>query len=85
LKLKWDASDDAGVPEFQGYYVYAAPDMNNPFHRVAHNPTTARELTRSSVNLNDVYIVRAVRLERGSSRTYYNLSQRAHLLKERLL
>jgi len=73
VDLAWSASPDAGVC---GYHVYRAATPYGPFTRLNGElltGTTCRDAAPLSGQ--NVYLVRAVKLETGASGSYYNASQ----------
>ncbi|HUR31856.1 MAG TPA: T9SS type A sorting domain-containing protein [Saprospiraceae bacterium] len=72
-ELNWNASADSIL----GYHVYRKAEFQNDFYRVNDDIITNTFYTDSCLFLQGVYsyIVRAVRLEKTPSGTYYNLSQ----------
>ena len=70
--LSWTASPEAGL----GYHVYRAASLNAPFTRLTTTPLAATSFTDSApLAGNNVYMVRAVRLQNSASGSYVNLSQ----------
>ncbi len=70
--LSWSAAQD----EVIGYHVYEAPTPAGPFSRLTPLPLKDTSW-RISGALAGVYMVRAVKLERSASGTYFNVSQGA--------
>ena len=76
----WAASldDDPSAAEpFLGYRVYRASGFDQPFTLVSNGTTTDTFLDGVTGSTNDVYMVRAVKLEITPSGTYQNASQGA--------
>jgi hypothetical protein len=72
--LTWSPSSEP----VQGYYVYRADAMNAPFSRFSRRFVTGNSYTDTAVPGGPkTYMVRAVKLERSGSGTYYNPSQGA--------
>ncbi len=73
VNLAWTASRDSSL---QGYYVYRAASRMGPFVRVSgQSPVTGTTFSESHQTEAQVYMVRAVKLERSASGTYFNPSQ----------
>jgi hypothetical protein len=74
-RLTWTASPAVGDPDFQGYFLYAADSRRGPF--IVLNPDRPVKETRFDLprDRKSVHMVRAVKLERTPSGTYWNLSQ----------
>jgi len=77
IDVTWLASQDASAIGFQGYNIYRSTATGSfvklnaaPLNELAFTDTTA-------LAGNYTYMVRAVKLESGSSGTYYNASQGA--------
>lgn len=71
--LEWQPSEDA---EVIGYHVYRSTSMDEPFSRLTTSPVATTTFTDNSVSTgNYTYMVRAVKLERTPSGTFYNGSQ----------
>ncbi len=68
--LTWTASPDTVV----GYHVYSAPPLAGPFRRLTANLLSGTSYTDAVASAN-VYMVRAVKLEKTPSGSYYNPSQ----------
>ncbi len=68
--LSWSAATDAVV----GYHVYGGASMAGPFTRLTATPTSNTRFTDTQTK-SSVYMVRSVKLEVGSSGSYYNASQ----------
>ncbi len=72
VNLRWPAAND---PEVIGYYLYRAPTLYSNFQRIHNDLISATEYTDPiPLDSNNVYMVRAVKLESSASGTYYNLS-----------
>ncbi|MEW6160222.1 MAG: fibronectin type III domain-containing protein [Verrucomicrobiota bacterium] len=72
VNLSWAASTDSDI---RGYHVYRAPSANGPFTRISGNtPLTATTFFDSAPGVN-TWMVRAIKLERSGSGTYFNASQ----------
>jgi hypothetical protein len=69
-ELSWLPSPDGVL----GYHIYSAPSAAGPFTRLTDSlvPGTSYADTAAT---NDLYMVRAVKLETSGSGTYYNSSQ----------
>ncbi len=72
VTLNWAASAD---PNVVGYHVYRSLSANGPFVRVTGATTTDRTYMDNSGTDTYVYMVRAIKLERTPSGSYYNASQ----------
>lgn len=71
-ELRWTASSDAVA----GYHVYRASSPEGPFGRVTTSLVTGTSYTDTTVGTgSSTYMVRAVRLERSQTGTYFNASQ----------
>jgi hypothetical protein len=71
VHLTWAASDD---PDVAGYFVYKK--QGEKFARISGDqPAISRSFTDPSGTADDVYMVRAMKLEQTPSGSYYNLSQ----------
>jgi hypothetical protein len=68
--LNWNASPDTVL----GYHVYRAPTAAGPFTRLTTDLISGTNYT-DPVLTNNVYMVRAVKLEVSGSGSYYNASQ----------
>jgi hypothetical protein len=73
LELDWQASDDSVI----GYHVYRGSSPEGPFKRLTPAPIVGTHFTDSSVEVASTYLVRALKLEKSGSGSYYNLSQAA--------
>ncbi|MCH8902391.1 MAG: T9SS type A sorting domain-containing protein [Bacteroidetes bacterium] len=70
--LNWTASNDS----VKGYYVYRSGNSMGPFTRISNNIITDSNFIDSfPINGNNTYMVRAIKLEKSASGTYFNLSQ----------
>ena len=67
-KLTWTASPEMGVM----YHVYQAPDEKGPFTRLTESPIRETTFVASKAGCT---MVRAVKLEAGTSGSYFNASQ----------
>jgi hypothetical protein len=73
VMLNWAASPDNSLA---GYHVYRASSPAGPFTRLTGNsPISATTFTDASGNGTYTFIVRAIKLERSGSGTYFNPSQ----------
>jgi hypothetical protein len=73
VALTWAASSDSSI---QGYYVYRASSPKGPFTRISGTtPIPTLAYTDLSTTGGQTYMVRAVKLERSGSGTYYNPSE----------
>jgi hypothetical protein len=70
--LAWTPSSDSGVV---GYHVYRAASLTAPFARLTPEPVAGTSFADLSPTQTGVYMVRAVKLERTPSGSYYNASQ----------
>jgi hypothetical protein len=72
--VSWGAADDDNIV---GYHVYRAPSNDlNDFTRLTTVPDTASPYTDAGASSGDyVYMVRSVKLEDESSRSFFNASQ----------
>jgi hypothetical protein len=70
VDLSWNASPDTVL----GYHVYRAPTAAGPFTRLTTDLISGTNYT-DPVLTNNVYMVRAVKLEVSGSGSYYNASQ----------
>jgi hypothetical protein len=70
--LRWNAASDAVA----GYHVYRAISSSGPFNRVTSSPVTGISYSDGTAPAGrSTYMVRAVKLERSETGSYYNLSQ----------
>ena len=72
--LAWTAPDDDSV---LGYHVYRANQPEGPYTRLTVNPVTDPIFSDLHAGKNPTYMVRALKLEKSGSGTYYNLSEGA--------
>ncbi len=72
MNLTWSPSNDSDI---QGYHVYRGGGPNGTFTRLTGSPINSTSFTDSSYPGNGTYMVRAVKLERSGSGTYFNASQ----------
>jgi len=68
--LTWSPSPDAGL----GYHVYSGMDEKGPFTRLTETPIRETTFTATSAKA-ALYMVRAVKVETGSSGSYVNASE----------
>jgi len=71
-QITWEASQD----NIEGYHIYRAISINDDFERITDLPlldTSFEDI--NPINGNNVYMVRALKLENTGSGSYYNLSQ----------
>jgi|GEM_PF-1465637 len=73
LQLDWMASTDNAIV---GYNIYRSDTISGNFVRLNTNPVTATSYVDNtpSTTLNNLYMVRAVKLETEASGSYYNMS-----------
>jgi Ca2+-binding RTX toxin-like protein len=77
IEITWLASQDASAIGFQGYNIYRSTPSGS-FVKLNASPRTDLAFTDTTAPAgNYTYMVRAVKLESGSSGTYYNASQGA--------
>jgi Ca2+-binding RTX toxin-like protein len=77
IDVTWLDSPDSTASGFQGYNVYRSTPTGS-FTRLNPSPRTELSFTDTTADAgNYVYMVRTVKLETGSSGTYYNASQGA--------
>ncbi|MFC2101661.1 T9SS type A sorting domain-containing protein [Bacteroidota bacterium] len=70
--LTWNPSPDA----IEGYHIFRAETLRGDFTRITTDPVSGIQYTDPSPSPgNNVYMVRALKLETSGSGTYYNLSQ----------
>ncbi|MDX1951384.1 MAG: FN3 associated domain-containing protein [Verrucomicrobiota bacterium] len=69
--LSWTASTDT---DLVGYHVYRASSLNGTFTRLTSTPVAGNNFI-DSVAAGYTYMVRAVKLEKSGSGSYYNASQ----------
>jgi fibronectin type 3 domain-containing protein len=69
--LSWNASTDTSLV---GYHVYRASSANGPFTRATTTLVSGTTFT-DSVSGTYTYMVRAIKLERSGSGSYFNASQ----------
>jgi hypothetical protein len=72
MSLSWNGSGDSDIV---GYHVYRGNGPGGGFNRITSNPIGSTSFTDNSYSAGAVYMVRAIRLERSGSGTYYNGSQ----------
>ena len=73
-QLSWRASAE---PTLVGYHLYRASTYNGAYTRLTDSPISGTTYDDSGASGNDVYMVRAVKLETSPSGSYFNLSQGA--------
>ena len=72
IELSWLVPEDSII----GYYIYRSDNLNNQFTRINQEPVQEAFYTDNTpLSGNNVYMVRAIKLEASGSGTYYNLSQ----------
>ena len=72
IQLSWTKSADSIL----GYYIYRSDNLENTFTRITNQfIETNQWIDSNPLSGNNVYMVRAVKLEISGSGTYYNLSQ----------
>ena len=70
--LTWDPSPDV----IEGYHIFRSGTLHGDFTRITTDPVSGIQYTDPSPTPgNNVYMVRALKLEISASGTYYNLSQ----------
>lgn len=72
VSLSWGASNDENIA---GYHIYYATSPSGPYQRVTQSPVSSTSYTHSIGVGMHYYMVRAVKLERSGSGTFYNASQ----------
>jgi hypothetical protein len=72
MTLSWSPSGDSDI---QGYHVYRGGGPNGYFIRLTGAPIAATSFTDPSYATGATYMVRAIKLERSGSGTYFNGSQ----------
>ncbi|MFA7231107.1 MAG: Ig-like domain-containing protein, partial [Victivallaceae bacterium] len=72
MKMKWLPSPDKNVI---GYYVYGADFIDAPYTRLTEKPITATKYIVSEVKPNQIFMVKAVALQKSASGSYFNSSQ----------
>src|SRR5688572_18790578 len=72
VNLTWSPSTDESIV---GYHLYHASSASGPFNRITASPVTSSTFSHPAGIGTHHYMVRAVKLERTGSGTYYNLSQ----------
>jgi len=71
IQLNWTASQDIVT----GYYIYRTDSIHHRFDRINNEPIVGLSYTDSfPLNGNNIYMLRALKCEKSSSGTYYNLS-----------
>lgn len=69
--LTWEPSSD----EVVGYNVYRAKNPGGPYSRITSRPVTVTALLDNTGSVGDSYMVRAVKLEKTPTGSYYNASE----------
>lgn len=72
VALSWSASSDS---DLVGYHVYRAASPQGPFVRLTSSPVTTTHFSEARAAHGATYMVRAIKLERTPSGTYYNAAQ----------
>jgi hypothetical protein len=72
VNLSWNASGDQGIV---GYHVYYSTSAGGPFQRLTSSSVSATSYSHQVGTGTHYYMVRAVKLERTGSGTFYHLSQ----------
>jgi hypothetical protein len=72
ISLSWNGSGDT---DLQGYHVYRGSGPGGQFVRLTSSPISSTSFTDSAYSAGSTYMVRAVKLERSGSGTYFNASQ----------
>lgn len=72
MALTWNASGDSDIV---GYHVYRGSGPRGYFTRVTSSPITSTSFNDGAFTSGTVYMVRAIKLERSGSGTYFNASQ----------
>jgi hypothetical protein len=72
ISLSWSASPDDNIV---GYYVYYSQNAAGPFQRITGAPLTATTFSHQVADGTYYYMVRAIKLERSGSGSFYNASQ----------
>ncbi len=72
MTLSWNPSSDSDI---QGYHVYRGGGPNGQFVRLTSTPISGTSFTDPGYATGTTYMVRAVKLERSGSGTYFNGSQ----------
>ncbi|HYE29828.1 MAG TPA: fibronectin type III domain-containing protein [Methylomirabilota bacterium] len=70
--ITWGVSPDSDIV---GYHVYKSTTAQGPFTRLTSSPVASTSFNDAASASGVTYMVRAVKLERGGSGTYYNPSQ----------
>ncbi|MFC2114605.1 T9SS type A sorting domain-containing protein [Bacteroidota bacterium] len=71
-QISWDASTD----DIIGYNIYRSATISQKFEKINQEPVTATSyIDNASLDGNNVYMVRALKLELSPSGSYYNMSQ----------
>jgi hypothetical protein len=72
VNLSWSSPGDQGI---LGYHVYYSTSAEGPFQRLTTSPIATSSYSHQIGAGTHHYMVRAVKLERTGSGTFYNLSQ----------
>src|SRR5688572_27275120 len=72
ISLQWNGSTDNDI---QGYHVYRGSGPSGGFTRLTASPIGSTSYTDNNYSSGAVYMVRAIKLERSGSGTYFNGSQ----------
>ena len=72
VNLRWESSPDESIV---GYHVYFSHSTSGPFQRLTASPLSTMTYAHQVGTGTHHYMVRAVKLERTGSGTFYNLSQ----------
>lgn len=72
VNLSWGSSTDESIV---GYHIYYSSSASGPFQRLTASPLTGTTYAHQVGTGTHHYMVRAVKLERTGSGTFYNLSQ----------
>ncbi len=71
--ISWGGSTDTGIV---GYHIYRAPSTNlNQFTRLTSVPTNSPYRDTNTASVAYTYMVRAIKLDGGTNRSFYNVSQ----------
>lgn len=72
VNLTWQTPQDLIL----GYNIYRSNNINGDFIKINEQPITETNYSdQSPLNGNNIYLVRALKLEMAGSGTYYNMSQ----------
>lgn len=73
VEISWEASDD---PDVIGYHVFRSDSLFGTWNRLTSSAVPALDfIDNKPLNGNNVYMVRALKLEEVHSGSYYNMSQ----------